>query len=263
MRQNIAVYGVGLVGLLICVAVCAEDAHARDYEIRLHRPVKPGYKYRQSSVGNRLEWTRIKYDGKLAEEKKDELSIRFEAEVTVLATNDKGGPSRSSLKIVKCVAIKGKDEKELVPRDTVVLAYVKDKKDVFEIAVVPVSNGTFEVGGVPVDRELHKALSTVFTLSKGGITDDDVFGTKQRKKVGDSWDIDTRRAVEGLESRAMTIPKKHAKGKVTLDKVVRVEGMECLNVVGTINISNVVFPVPSGFKIEKGVAEILFSHFLF
>ncbi|MHC4600360.1 MAG: hypothetical protein ACYS47_15290, partial [Planctomycetota bacterium] len=103
----------------------------------------------------------------------------------------------------------------------------------------------------PVEPELHKVLNLFFDMSKSEVTNDDIFGTKERKQIGDSWPLNTEMAAKSAEEEEITIDPKDIEGQVTLEKRVEVDGVPCLLIRGKANISKAQIPMPGDVKIEK------------
>ena len=222
-------------------------ALAQDYEIKLTRPMKVGAEYHMAAVGHSSMKTTVKADGKVAQEQSEDFSVDFESDVKALEVDKNGDPSKVTLTVDKCILKQGGAEKLLLAKGTVVSASVKDDKDVFEVA------------GQPVDAETAKALSVVVTLGKNHASDDEIFGTKERKKVGDHWAMNAELAAKDLQELAPGIKKEDIAGTVTLDKVVKVGTTDCLQVSAEMTANNMALPLPAGMKVEQSKLQAHFS----
>lgn len=243
MIRRMKIVGIGVIfGLCLSSTVMAQD-----YEIRLHRPVKVGQKFRMSSVGHYLEKSTGTISDKIILQEQNEFSLEFESLVTVLETDKKGDPKRVSLTIEKCIKIEEGVRKSLVSKGTIIIGFSKDKEDVFEI------------NGNPVDSEIQELLAEVITLSRPFSTDDDVFGTKERKKVGDSWKVNAELAAKDLRKLGLGTRKEDIEGTVILEKVVNVGQTECLQIGYKLNIKRMSPSPPSGFVVKKGIGKVQFS----
>lgn len=202
-------------------------APAQDYEIKLTRPAKVGAEYHIAAVGSKSMKSTSKVDGKVVEEQNKNFSVDFESDVKALEVDKNGQPSKVSLAVDKCILKQGGEEKPLLAKGAVVTASVKDDEAVFEIA------------GRPADAETAEALDLVVMLGMNGASDDEIFGAKERKKVGDRWAINSELAAKELQDvmEGSTVKKEDVAGTVTLDKVVKVGTTDCLQISGEMTVN--------------------------
>ncbi len=229
--------------LAMLVLLVTSTVMAKDYEIRLHRPAEVGEKYRFSVVGHHSARITATRGGLPAPGRTDEFSFWLEATATVLETDKKGQTTKLSLTITKCTKTKGDAKQSLVPRDTVIVGSVKNRKKLFEI------------DGKPVDQETYQILSSAVGLAVLETTDDEVFGTQERKSVGDSWDINAERAAEDVQMIMPGLRKADITGKVTLIRVVKVGETKCLELRCEMTIKKFSPPAPPGLTLEKGTLK--------
>jgi len=221
----------------------SSTALAQDYEIRLHRPATVGQKYRMSAAGRQSRKDTVTQGGQAAQAKSQGFSLEFESVVTVLETDKKGMATKESHTVAKCVKIQGGARKSLVPKGTVIVGSATEKATVFES------------GGRPVAPEVREALSLVIDLSKGGATADEIFGTRERKKVGQSWNMNTGAAAKDLHREGIEIRKEDIRGATTLEKVGKVGQTECLQIRGEMTLKNLMLPLPPWLKLEKSAGH--------
>lgn len=92
------------------------------------------------------------------------------------------------------------------------------------------------------------------------MTDDDVFGTREKKKVGDRWPINATVAATALESDFKITTESHnIKGFVALDGAARNSENDYLIVSGELEIDEFSVPVPDGMKMEEGQFAVAFT----
>jgi hypothetical protein len=100
-----------------------------------------------------------------------------------------------------------------------------------------------------------QALKLLFTFDEMDAqeTDDDIFGPKEKMKVGDSWKINPKALAASAQRDKVTIDPKKAAGKTTLAGVVKVRGHECLEVKGQFTVKDVRPPLklPRGLRLTK------------
>jgi hypothetical protein len=149
-------------------------------------------------------------EGRALRQEKKELSVEMDAVSTVLAVGPKGKPTSLSLQIQKLTKMDAGIQKDLLPRDTVVTASRAGKKT------------SFEMNGQAVEPDVAQALELVITVGNPELedTDDDLFGTRERKRVGDSWDANQAAVAKLLMSDPrMTV--KDIIGKATLKELIK------------------------------------------
>jgi hypothetical protein len=221
-------------------------ALAQDYEIKLTRPTKVGAEYHVAVVGHDSMKSTVKVDGKVVEEQSKNFSVDFESDVKALEVDKNGEPSKVSLTVDKCILKQGGAEKPLLAKGAVVIASVKDDETVFEIA------------GQPVDAETAEALGLVVALGRNRASDDEVFGTKERKKVGDHWAMNAELAAKELQDvmKGSTVKKEDVAGTVTLDKVVKVGTTDCLQISVEMTVNNETIP---GMEVSQMKIQVHFS----
>jgi hypothetical protein len=194
-----------LVGLALSAAL---PVLAQDYEIRLHRPHRVGEKEKILVVGKESQEMSMSSAGKVMREDKKEFTVELDCVSTVLAISPTGKVTRLSFEVSKLVRKDAGLQKEVLPRGTVVVASKAGRKTVFE------------VDGNAVAPEVAQALDLVMTVSGSDGTDDELFGTRERKRVGDSWSVN-KEAVTQMMSNDPRMAVKDVAGKVTLKEVVK------------------------------------------
>ena len=232
--------------LVLALWPCA-SLLAQDYPIRLYRPQAAGLKYHLSASGRSSRTQVIKSGDKTLQNESVKFAVECDCAVTVLAVDDKGKPSKLSLQIEKLTRTDDAGAKELVSKGSVVTVSMKDEVEVSEM------------DGHRLPLPAQEAITVILPLDPNGPTDDELFGTAQRKKPGDHWDVNTDLMAKDLLRRRATANTADLSGTVTLEKVVRVGNTECLQISGSMDCSRYIPIVPSEVKVEKGFLKIGFS----
>lgn len=220
------------------LCLCA-SALAQDYEIRMNRPMTVGQEYQVSATGREVQKATVTVNGQVVKNENQESAIEVELAAKVLEIDRNGVPSKASLAIVKCLEVKGETRTPLVPAGTVVVASLKDKEPVYEI------------DGRQASPEAQRALSQVYSLGKGGPTDDQIFGATERKKIGDRWAMNSELAAKDAAASGLDVKQEDIKGAVTLEKIVKAGGTDCLQLAAEMNIARFAPPAPPGLVVEK------------
>ena len=214
--------------------------------LKFDRPLTAGLKYKMAAVGTVN--TRTTLDGKELAKQTVKMTYDYVGLVTVKAVHTSGKATKLELKIVKLKVTKGGDAKELLPKDTIVIAVAEGDKE------------KFSVNGKPVEKAVGKVLGYVVDLFDGDTTTtDDVFGPGGPKKPGDSWKPNAVKMLAGLKlkfKKAALWPKPaDVTGKVTFVAAKKVNGMDVFELTATAKIKNIA-PHMGPVKATAGTIEI-------
>ena len=99
------------------------------------------------------------------------------------------------------------------------------------------------------------ALKLLFTMDDAEDKEpvDDVFGTKDKKKVGDSWKINAKDLAESAGNDKVKIDPKNVTGEISLACVVKAGGHECLELKGNFTVRGLKPPAdfPRNLRVIK------------
>lgn len=157
------------------VLLTVSPALAQDYAIKMLHPLKAGQRYAFTSKASEANQSSMTAQGKVLKNAKDAFSAEMESEVTVLEVDSKGRPTKESHVVARLV--KDAAREEVLPAGAKV------------VASRPGTKMAFQVNGEPATPDVAKILNIVISITSGGPSDDEVFGSTQRKKVGDTWPI--------------------------------------------------------------------------
>jgi len=198
-------------------ASAAPPAPATDYAVRLARPAAAGEK--RLAVGS------LENDDHLAGKKAGEPSdqrqaatIHYVVAVEVLEVSARGNVLRATLTVRRLTKESGGATVELAKPGAVVSARLVGRERVFELA------------GARLAPDLQTALAAALPLrADDEPTDDDLFGTTQRRRVGESWPANAELFAR-FGAASVTFDPKDVAGTVTLAAVKPVHGESCLEV---------------------------------
>jgi hypothetical protein len=196
---------------------------AQDYEIKLHYPYKANQRFRYSVVAQESSQSTMSAQQKVVQNQKEELRVEMDSVMTVMEVDDKGRATKESHVIVNFVRQKGAAKEAVLAAGSRVTAWRKDGKPVFE------------VGDKPAGEEVSKVLTLAISVSEGGATDDEIFGTTERKKVGDSWSINEELAKKDFATKpvAQALEIQKVSGKTTLQNVTKEDDHDVLHLAST------------------------------
>ena len=217
-----------------------------DYEIRLNRPDKPGDQFKVFATGHSSLEMQFLSGADVMKEMKNDFSVEYEATRKVLAVEPAAGrPTKVRDTVAKAVVIRGKNRSDIAAKGAVLTASLENKKN------------KVEIDGRTVNPETAKLLEVVINLSRGGATDDEIFGTKGRKKPGDTWNINAVAAADDL-ARSDNIEMKKLAGEVKLDSVTHEASGDVLNITGHMAGDGRI-PLPANITSIRGPFEVTFS----
>lgn len=236
----------GLFLLALIVPVSALHA-ADDYVIRLNRPMRVGDRYRIDAKGAKREQQRITISGQVQNESKV-LSVHLIAVGRVLAVDSRRRASRTEYLIETLQRTSLGTTEDVLSAGRKVVAESKGGKTMFT------------VDGGPASAPVSDALSVVISASApDSPTDDEIFGTRERKRVGESWSIDSASAAAYLSKAGLSVSPKDLEGKVSLDDVTTVGAVKALEITAHLRAERMKVSLPDWAKIEEASMEAGFT----
>jgi len=227
--------------VLVALAICGM-VHAQEYEIRLTRQDRVGQVYDLTASGEMTEQETVISAGRVIESRRRSLSGTLEARGTVLAVDRHGRPCRVKLVVSRCELSPAVGQPvEVFPKGTEIVAEVED------------GGQTYTVGGTEVSEQAGELLDLLISLPTSDVTDDEVFGTKEKKKIGDSWEIN--RAVAAKE---LGVKPEQVSGATRVETMVVVDGIPCLRLSATMEAEES-GRVLRGLPVENSVTSFRFS----
>lgn len=237
MNQSIARGAMVATVLFYVAAVSADDT---SYQIVLDRPTRVGATYDIVSTGHNVERVVITNGKTILENKTTEVRVAIEASATVLAIDEHSRPAKVKLKLVSLTIATGNDETNPFPPGTELIAEADGGAK------------RFAVDGKAVTETIGKALSLVHAVGSTDETNDDVLGTKETKKVGDSWPVNAAFAAKSFHDSGIDANPDDVNGESKLVGVARIDGIDCLRLTSTLKMGSLEMQLPPGFKMEEG-----------
>jgi hypothetical protein len=155
------------------------SAQGADYEIRLTRPGKAGDRYRIEATGEQLRQVALRSGGQTIPGSSEGFKVELTGDATVLEADAKGSVTRAQVRIGTLVRVLGLRRDEMLDAGTVVTESRSGARQVFQI-------GGREV--TPVVKDLLEVVLSE-TSDPDVPNDDELLGTRERKKVGESWQV--------------------------------------------------------------------------
>ncbi len=214
--------------LAVAALVVTSDVWAADHEVRLHRPSKVGDAYRIEAEARVTAKTTMKSKLLGDTTSEQDSTVELQATVKVLETDADGSPTKLSLNVVKCFQTR-KQRAQLIPAGAVVT-----------VRRVGVAGFACDIGGQPAPKKVTDALDNLFLLDAG--PDEREFGTKGRKRVGQSWPANGTAIAADLREGGVAVRPGDIKGSATLHGVVSESGIPCLDIRATLAVRCVPAP---------------------
>ena len=232
--------------VLFLVLSCAASGNDRAFAIHMHRESKVGQKFRLAIKAS-MQLVIERHVGTRSEKEKEVFDTDFAGVVTVLKTTKGGGKKKVLIVIEKFIITEEDFTFEGMPKGTRLVASLKDREVIFAEALEGQEDGKPVAEGIELD-----ALQQVISLDdEGDVTDDDIFGSKEKRKVGDKWPVNKDKAIEDFRKDDIVIFADRFKGETKLAGVVKVKGVECYRLTGSFDARQFRPPVPRGFRVEK------------
>ena len=239
------------VGLLLLALTAAASMLAAEetYVIRLTRPRQVGDRYRLDANGVNRERTRVTVGGRTTKNEETEVSVHLVAVATVLAVDAKSVATRIEYRVESCRRTSAGKTDEVLPAGRKIIAETVNGKSTFTAD-----------GAQPWTGDTREALNVVITPHEpGSATEDEIFGTAGRKRVGDKWGINAATAALDFSKRGIPVSATGIRGSVQLDRVRTLGAMKALEISARLRVEGMKIPAPEGMALEKAVMEADFT----
>ncbi len=237
-------------GCLVIALLAVTCAAAEDYQIKFHRPPKVGDRYLVTATGATETTTTPIIAGQKQPPDVTGFTAEVEAVEEVLTVGETGDATKLRLTINKCI-IESKDgHEETIPAGTVITGTLHGGETLFEIKDGKLSATASEV------------FALLFDLDEGESTTDEVFGTKERKKPGDSWPINVDAGARDLIHDGIEVSPADISGSVSLLDVREYKGQKCLELMARCRVGRLKpawDDLPAGLEVAEAALIIQFS----
>jgi len=216
--------------LLAALALTASPTRGDDtYTVRLSRRDRRGDKDVIERVSGRLVNDSTKYEGVAEPIERETISgYRLVADFKVLDADDAGNSLSEALTIRSWTATEEYDDAEspVLPRGAKVVARAGSEKT------------QYTVDGAKPNKRVLRHLESVLSLSPADkvVHNDDVFGSKERRKIGETWPINREKAAELYSDDQSIARPQDISGTVTLVGLETYNGRRCLRIAADVKI---------------------------
>ena len=208
-----------LAALLLAGAAppAARAADEEAYAIKLSRPAKVGDQFHVDAVGAIRTKTVVRTEGEAARTINSAYGVSVDGTVKVLEVNAQGMETKLALTVTTCNATAGGKQIPMFKEGTVITAEW-DKE---------AAQTKYSVDGKPVPDSVGEALGLVLNVNDPeGIVDDEIFGSKQPRRVGDVWAINAAAAAKELDRIGLKAKEEDLWGETTLAEATKTDAGE-------------------------------------
>lgn len=223
-----------LLAIVLCVT---RSVIAQEYKIQMQRPAKEGQRFQLSCRLQETRRTSAALAGRTTPERQTNLVAELDTLVEVLETDSKGRITKASCTISNCVRVENQNKRELLPREAVVLASLGN------------GQSQFQVKGKSVDSDAKRILAEGMQLLDD-TSKEEIFGTDKPKKVGESWDVNPEYFTSVLRTQNLEIASPDIQGRTTLEQVLKVEGVDCLELASKVYLKKFIPPLPEEAQVQ-------------
>lgn len=232
-----------------CCTLLACSVKGQDFTILLTRPSISGQRYQLSAQAVKSRHVVTKKDGEVVREQQSRTSVELEAEVTVMRLSAKGRVSQNLLVIDRCVRTEGDSRRELLNKGDVLIVSNLDGKPTFRLK-----------GGV-LTTSVTEALELIFGVKNRAVSDDELFGSRKRRKLGETWPVNVAAVARSLKSEGIDVTTQQVSGQIQLARRLMYADVDSLHVAGRMKIDGASFrsAVLPGYELASSSASGTFS----
>ncbi|GAB4139695.1 MAG: hypothetical protein Tsb009_08760 [Planctomycetaceae bacterium] len=232
-----------LLGVTVYQQGQATETTQAGYRIQLFRPAKPGDVYRLVATETKKQLMVISRDGKIQSTKSENLVTKFEGDVTILKVDEKGNTT-SKMVVVESF-VDGKNN-PILKKGAVIIADTIDGKTVYRLKEGQIS------------QQARERLSNIIrTKSKNKRNDDETFGSKSLRRIGEEWPVQKAAIASELK-----VDPQFVTGTVQLGKRHKIRNVDCLKINAQVKIKS--FPeiqkfTQRGYRVVSPVIVVKLS----
>ena len=194
------------------------------FRIALVRTARVGDTVRLRHVTRDLRDTRVTKAGRLVDRKSYARRVTLEAIVETLAVAADGRATKRRYRVQRLEADTQKAPRVIVPKGTEIV-----------ITQAPGKQGVLSASGLNLSKEDQQALDAVLPTSMSETTEQQVFGSREPRAIGESWAVDVERARAMLDETGIR-PRRPPRGSTRVLEQRDVGGEPCLMVLARMEL---------------------------
>jgi hypothetical protein len=206
----------------------------------METPVPVGQLYAVTASGSKLLKTSA--DNRLANA--EDYQVSFQGRAEVIEVDRSGQPFKVAFTVKSLSKTANGETVDLVKPGTIILADGSLERP-------------FSLKDGPVDQAVQDAFAVVYSAHKpNDVSDDDVFGSRTPRRIGESWPIDAAKGMKSLAENGLIIAEGHLNGTTSLVGKGKVGSSDCLNLRGEIKADGVSSKdFPPDVKVDEGSVQ--------
>jgi hypothetical protein len=218
--------------------------HAQKYVVNVSPTFNAGQSYAFSATASTLQQTSTGERVLSA----TEYQVKFDGRATVMEVDGKGQRVKTAFTVDKFTKTEGHTTSDLLKAGSVILVDGRLREP------VSLKDG-------PIAESVREAFALVSAAHKpDDATDEEVFGAREAKGIGESWSINSARASESAKDAGLMIPAERISGTVSLVAKDKIAGIDCLSVHGEFKAElqpdgSALGDLPPGFTIDRGTLQ--------
>lgn len=235
--------------LIVLAVLCASSSvFAQDYEVRLDRPLTVGQRGRETGKISLHQKTFFVADGAETLVGERAMTVEYDIDWKVLEVGKLGGLKKIESTVRRFQKVGEAVDEELIAVGTRIVSRGEKTAKVHEA----------DKGGLP-EEALVVLNNTIHFEVDGVAPGDEVMGTKERKKVGETWAYNVPAAAKSMAALGMKVAEKDLSGEVKLASVGDRGGVRCMEIQTVLKVVKMALPqdgLPAGVKALSGAATV-------
>jgi hypothetical protein len=209
---------------------------AQTYAIRMAPPVETGKIYSVTTIGHKID--KVSVGGQVV--KAADYQISFEGRALVLEVDSRSRPVKIVFTVDKFTKMEAGATIALLEAGAQVIADGKQAKPIY------LKDGSLE-------ESVREAFGLVYSAHKpDDFTDDDIFGAKEVKSIGQKWPINRSLAIQSFKGNGIVIPADRLNGTVSLEAIDKIGNADCLSLRSEMTASRIALSsLPEGFIVDS------------
>jgi hypothetical protein len=224
-----------LIIMILATGACSMSFAQKDtYIVRLTRPSKVGDRYSVMIRGQEhRKQNATLISGSTVNAEENLIEIEMAAVAEVQAVDGKQHPARIAYTMERCNKTEGGVVSEVIQRGRTVVAENRKGETVFTL------------DGKRAKTKVAEVLKIILSIDETeSPSSDELFGTKERKLVGEEWNIQPMVAFKELKFKGIKVKPSDISGGVQLRSVRKHDDIDVLDWGGRLVLNNVYVPIP-------------------
>lgn len=228
---------IWIIAVTLALAGCAPEKPG--YTVRLQRDFKPGMKYNVTVKGQESISGDSSPGGttNASTTATNALHYNVDLDIEIVAVDKTRRPTAIKATVNSFTTARGENSKSVYKNGTLISGQS--------------SNGdkTFEIEGTAINSEIaQRILSESTPLAGGKYTDDDIYGTNEKKLPGAAWEINREALIELMKLQGLDVKAGDITGSAALTEIQSRGNTSCMKI--TVKESLQAAPINAGAEMK-------------